>query len=134
METDKTDVVGETTSSAKDETDEPLPYPWPVPRRSRSYLTPAAWVADGGAWPDGPFSAEAPAVVAYAVHWARTLDAALEGVNRSRLCETIEIRRDTLYDLLNGGTWGDTITLMKLERELGITLWPPEPPSLPTRV
>lgn len=109
--------------------DVPLPYAWPVPRRSRSFLTPAAWLADGGTWPDGPFSDDAPTAVLYAAHWSRTLAGALAGVNKSALCSIAEIKRDTLYEILNGTTWADTITLVKLESALGVGLWPPAPLS-----
>lgn len=98
-----------------------------MPRRSQLYLTPAAWLAPGGVWPDGPWAQDAPPAVAYAAHWAKGLQAALVGINKSALCSAIDIKRDTLYDILNGTTWADTVTLVKLENELGVTLWPAQP-------
>lgn len=105
-----------------------LTYSCPVPRRSSAYLTPAAWLSEAGVWPEGPFVDDAPAAVGYAAAWARNLEAALVGINKSDLCRRVGLKRDTLYDILNGATWADTVTLVKLEVELGVTLWPARPP------
>jgi hypothetical protein len=39
----------------------------------------------------------------------------------------VEIKRDTLYEVLNGNTGADMSTLIKLETELSVTLWPRRP-------
>ena len=119
--------IAEEERSSRSELDVPLPYPWPVPRRSRLYLTPAEWVAPGGSWPVGPFLDDSPHAVAYAAHWATVLADALDGANKTAVCAAVEIKRDTLYEILNGNTWADTITLIKLETELSVTLWPRRP-------
>lgn len=93
-------------------------------RRSGEYLTPVQWLAEHGTWPDGPFLESSPLAVEYAAHWAEALAEALQGVNRSHLCSAIQIKRDTLYDILGGRTWADTITLIKLETHLDVSLWP----------
>lgn len=90
------------------------------------YKTPRDWVVEG-TWPDGVFAADAPDAVAHAVAIAKALDAALTQRTKSRVAHDAAIERSTLYDILSGKSWPDTVTLANLERELGTTLWPPHP-------
>ena len=87
---------------------------------------PRDWISQG-TWPDGPFTKDAPEDVAVAVAIARALDTALEGRNKSEIAKAANIERTTLYDILAGRSWPDTVTLAKLERELSQGLWPPFP-------
>lgn len=97
-----------------------------MPRRSSSYRVPCEWLVEG-TWPDGKFAADTPAAVAHAVAIARALSEALRGENKSQIAARAEIERSTLYDILAGKSWPDTVTLAKLERELSLTLWPQSP-------
>ena len=76
------------------------------------------------------FAPDAPDVVAYAVHVARVLAAAISDRNKSQVALDAGIDRSTLYDILAGRTWTDLITLAALERALGVPLWPSDPPAL----
>lgn len=100
-----------------------------VPRRSSAYRVPNQWLQDGG-WPEGTFSPDAPDAVAHAVAIAVALALALEGKNKSEVAAAAQIERSTLYDILTGKSWPDTVTLAKLEAHLGQSLWPstPAPP------
>ena len=98
-----------------------------MPRRSALYRTPNAWVSEGGAWPAGPFVADAPPPVRYAAFIAAALADALDGRARAEVARAAGLERSTLYDLLNGSTWADTITLAKLEIVLSASLWPERP-------
>lgn len=98
-----------------------------MPRRSASYRVPNAWLVQGE-WPDGEFSADAPDALAHAVAIAVALAGALEGRTKSQVAEAAQIERSTLYDILSGNTWPDTVTLAKLEAVLAVTLWPSGPP------
>jgi DNA-binding phage protein len=101
-----------------------------VPRRSRTFGVPSQWVV-AGKWPDtAQFSDDAPEAVAHALAIAIALAAALEGKNKSKVAQAAQIERSTLYDIIAGNTWPDTVTLAKLEAELGVTLWPSTPPKL----
>ena len=97
-----------------------------MPRRSKTYRSPRDWVSSG-TWPDGTFHHDAPEDVAVAVAIAKALEDALEGRNRTQVAGDAEIERSTLYDILQGRTWPDTVTLAKLERELNRGLWPTFP-------
>jgi hypothetical protein len=102
-----------------------------MPRRSNSYRVPCEWLATGS-WPDGTFEAETPDAVAHAVAIARALREALGDRNKSDLAGRAGIERSTLYDILAGKSWPDTVTLANLERELSTSLWPETPtPELP---
>ena len=68
-----------------------------------------------GTWPDGTFSQDAPDAVAYAVAIALALAAALKGRNKSEVAAAAGLERSTLYDILAGQTWPDTVTLARLE-------------------
>lgn len=83
-----------------------------------------------GEWPDGKFYADAPDLVAYAADLAKRLAKALEGKNKLRIAENAGVDRTTLYAVLNGDRWADTMTMAKLERELGVSLWPTKPKPL----
>ena len=97
-----------------------------MPRRSASYRAPSDWL-ETGTWPDGTFAADAPVEVAHAVAIALALTAALEDRNKSEVAAAAQIERSTLYDILNGRTWADTLTLAKLEAHLQTSLWPSDP-------
>ena len=42
-----------------------------------------------------------------------------------------QIDRSTIYDILAGRSWPDTVTLAKLERHLNLGLWPTHPRPAP---
>jgi hypothetical protein len=100
-----------------------------VPRRSSAYRAPQDWLVSG-TWPDGSFDPETPVAVAHAVAISVALTAALQGRNKSDVAKAAQIERSTLYDMLNGTTWPDTVTLANLEAILEVTLWPSKPPQL----
>ena len=65
--------------------------------------------------------------------YSRRLSKALEGANRTSIAIEAEVDRKSLYGLVSGTTWADMITLGKLERVLGVSLWPQQPPILRRR-
>lgn len=100
-----------------------------MPQRSEKLLEPREYLVEGE-WPDGAFAVDAPDSVAYTVHVAKALSAALAGLNKKKVADDARINRNTIYDLLGGKTWPDMVTLAVIEKALGITLWPSEPPTL----
>ena len=56
-----------------------------------------------------------------------TLQAALEGRSPRSLAAEADLAHTTLYDLLAGKTYGDVITVARLEASLGRSLWPSGP-------
>lgn len=105
-----------------------------LPRRSTSYRVPVEWMIDGE-WPSGTFDPQAPEAVSHAIAIAVALAAALDGQNKSKVAARASIDRSTLYDILAGRTWPDTVTLANLEAILDQPLWPTErPPRLNRRL
>lgn len=97
-----------------------------MPRRSSSYGAPRDWVLEGE-WPTATFREDTPGMVGHAVAIAVALSVALEGRSKSEVAKEADIERSTLYDILAGKTWPDTVTLAKLEAHLDTRLWPSEP-------
>lgn len=81
------------------------------------------WLASGS-WPDGHLSPDAPAEAHRALANALALSAALEGQNKRAVAEEADLAHSTVYDLLRGATYGDVITLARLEAVLRTPLWP----------
>jgi ribosome-binding protein aMBF1 (putative translation factor) len=100
-----------------------------MPRRSQIYGQPRDWLATG-TFPTGKFFANTPDFVSYAVYIATKLEDETRELNRSSLCREVELERSTLYDILGGRVWPDTVSLSKLEMHLKVRLWPDNPPPL----
>ena len=91
--------------------------------RRRKHVPPAAWL-HSGVWPDGPLASHAPpeAVTARAI--AINLALAIEGRSVRELAADADLAHTTVYDLLAGKTYGDVITIARLESTLKRPLWP----------
>lgn len=94
--------------------------------RRRQQSRPAEWLASGS-WPQGPLVSDAPPEARVARAIALTLQAALEGRSPRSLASEADLAHTTLYDLLAGKTYGDVITVARLEAALGRSLWPSRP-------
>lgn len=106
----------------------PRPTLTAMPRRSQQYATPRDWV-EGRQWPDGALLPDAPDVVRYALHISRQLRLAMAGRSKVDVARSAGIERTTLYDILDGRTWADTVSLARLEIALDARLWPASPPK-----
>lgn len=71
--------------------------------------------------------ADAPRALEHARAIAIRLAAALEGRVVTDVAEQADLSRSTVYDLVNGSTWPDLISLGKLETALDVDLLPPLP-------
>lgn len=80
-----------------------------------------------GGWPTGRATADAPRALEHARAIAIRLAAALEGRAVTDVAERADLARSTVYDLVNGASWPDLISLGKLEAALDIDLLPPLP-------
>lgn len=77
-----------------------------------------------GSWPEGTLVHDAPAAARYAQHISRVLAKRLAAENVSDVARRTGIARSTLRRICDGLTWGDVVTLAKLEQELNVRLWP----------
>jgi ribosome-binding protein aMBF1 (putative translation factor) len=94
--------------------------------RRRSAVGPPCKYVEGS-WPTGPAKADAPRALEHARAIAIRLAAALEGRAVTDVAERADLARSTVYDLVNGASWPDLISLGKLEAALDIDLLPPLP-------
>ncbi len=91
--------------------------------RRRKHAPPVAWL-NSGTWPHGPLSPDAPpeAITARAI--AANLDVAIQRRSVRQLAADADLAHTTIYDLLAGNTYGDVITISRLEAALDQRLWP----------
>lgn len=92
-----------------------------MPRRTGEVGSPVSYVPEG-AWPDGELDGSEPA--AYAQHVARRLRDAIGDRSLRSVAEEAGLQHTTVSDVLNGRTWPDMLTLVRLEQALDVKLWP----------
>jgi len=96
-----------------------------MPNRRSTVRPPRDYVS--GEWPYGLPVADAPRALQHARAISLRLVEALEGRNVSEVAQQADLARSTLYDLAQGRTWPDLISLGKLEDALGVPLLPALP-------
>lgn len=90
---------------------------------------PRAYLAAGGAWPDGPFMEAAPNEVEFIATLVRHLTASIaaardaEGTDVAALAVAADLSAATVYSLLAGRSWGEARTIFRLETALQRPLW-----------
>ncbi|HLU30988.1 MAG: XRE family transcriptional regulator [Acidimicrobiia bacterium] len=96
-----------------------------VTNRGRRALRggPAAYV-ESGRWPTGAIRPDAPGATWWAAEISRRLASALAEESKSATAEATGMARSTLYDILNGTTWPDLVTLVALEEHLHVAIIP----------
>ncbi len=94
---------------------------------ARKYAPPRSWVAEGGEWPDGPFTPDAPpyAVVTAAV--VRAYRQAAGSRSLRSVAGPAGIDPTSLSRMLSGETVPDVHTVAVLEDALNAALWPEYP-------
>lgn len=94
-------------------------------RRRSAVGPPATYVT--GTWPHGQPVAGAPRALEHARSVAIRLAEAVDGRSVTEVAEASNLARSTIYDLINGKTWPDLVSLGQLEEALGVPLLPPLP-------
>ncbi|MEI8002612.1 MAG: transcriptional regulator, partial [Actinomycetes bacterium] len=93
-----------------------------MPSRSGLERRPADYLQDGD-WPTGHLRPDAPAEAYLAAAMTRRLTAALAGRSARSIARDAGISAQTVLNLLAGLSWGDVVTVARLERTLGAALW-----------
>ncbi len=91
--------------------------------RRRNQARPVEWLSSGE-WPSGGLKPEAPPEAVAAKAISLNLEAALEGRSPRGLAAEANLAHTTIYDLLSGKSYGDVITVSRLEAALDRNLWP----------
>lgn len=80
-----------------------------------------------GEWPNDPAVANAPRAVEHARAISVRLAEALRDRSVTDVAAEADLARSTIYDLVNGSTWPDLVSLGKLSDALGVDLLPALP-------
>ncbi|WP_326727662.1 helix-turn-helix transcriptional regulator [Streptomyces phaeochromogenes] len=86
---------------------------------------PRSYAVDPDKWPDARIVGEPAAAVVQTI--ARRLATALgerPDLSLRALATQSDVGRQTIGDLLAGAGWPDVLTVCRLERALGLALWP----------
>ena len=94
-----------------------------MPNRGRLQGEPLSYVADGD-WLTGELIADAPVEVRACRLAIQRLELAIHDMPRGQAAAMLGISRQTLYDLLKGRNFFDTLSLARAENALGQRLWP----------
>jgi hypothetical protein len=84
--------------------------------------TPREYVIQG-AWPDGTLAKGAPFEARHVAEMAKRLKDAIGDRTLRSVAKESNVSIGTLSSLLGGKTWGDVVTLVRLEQALGVGLW-----------
>ena len=84
---------------------------------------PRDYLAPGGAWPTGPFTGKLPPEARLARALAKRLDDARGKKSRREVARLAKVDPQTVINVLDGRTWGDLVTIARLERGLETQLW-----------
>lgn len=83
-----------------------------------------------GTWPEGPFEADAPEELSFYVEVVSRLrglcDDRAAGDDQqtvSDIASAARLSTATVYNILEGRTWGELLTIYRLEKQLGARLW-----------
>ena len=92
-------------------------------RRRNLLKHPRNYLADGGEWPAGPFKQQLPPEARLARALARRLETARGNKSRQEVGRLAKVHCQTVINVLEGRTWGDLVTISRLERGLKTELW-----------
>ena len=98
-------------------------------KRRRELDQPCEYLDRYGEWPDGPFEEDAPAELQFYAGVARRLrDAcaaakAEEGKEIADIASDAQLGAATVYNILQGRSWCELLTIHRLEKALNKPLW-----------
>ena len=106
---------------------------WPLlcPGRAlapRAEVPPRDYLVACGRWPGGPFHPDTPREACFLIDVARRLgelcaDQSTRGVTVTAIAQRANLSTQTVFNLLEGKTWGDLPTIYRLEVALSAALW-----------
>lgn len=99
-----------------------------MPARRDLRSRPCDYLSVSGQWPGGPFDEGIPREALFAVGVARRLrdlcdEAAAGGITVTEVAGRANLSAQTVFNLLEGKTWGDLPSIYRLEVALGAVLW-----------
>jgi hypothetical protein len=94
-----------------------------VPKRSGTLAQPNTYIAKNQQWPHGKLAPNAPFEATIQQRLSRRLDTAIGNRSLRNLSAAANVSPQTISALIKGTTWGDLVTLARLEHALNTTLW-----------
>jgi hypothetical protein len=94
-----------------------------MPTRARLASAPAEYLLAGESWPTGRLAKSAPPEATLAAGIASRMVEAMGGLSIRELARRSDVSPQTVSNLLAGRSWGDLVTLARIERALGVSLW-----------
>lgn len=98
-----------------------------MPARRNLKTSPRDYVLARGKWPHGPFWARAPDELHFFVALAKRLRGLCDDEDRNTTITAVardaDLSPQTVFNLLEGKTWGDLPTIYRLEVALNARLW-----------
>ena len=94
---------------------------------ARKYAPPRTWVVDGGTWPEGPFTNDAPPYATVTAAVVRQYRLAAGQRSLRSVAAAAGIDPTSLGRTLAGETVPDVHTVAVLEEALDVPLWPAYP-------
>ena len=99
-----------------------------VPARRDLRSRPRDYLSASGLWPDGPFDVDTPREAFFVVGVARRLrdlcdEHSTRGVTVTEVAQRANLSTQTVFNLLQGNSWGDLPSIYRLEVALGAALW-----------
>ena len=82
--------------------------------------------AKAGTWPDGALRKGAPPEAAAAQHISRVLRdfCAARGLSSRKAAKAAGMTQGAIYNVLSGRAWPNSGVVARIERKLGVVLWP----------
>lgn len=98
-----------------------------MPARRNLETSPRDYVLSRGKWPNGPFRQRAPDEFYFFVELAKRLRLLCEDHDRDTTITAVardaDLSPQTVFNLIEGKTWGDLPTIYRLEVALNKRLW-----------
>lgn len=98
-----------------------------VPPRRGLKSRPLDYLKTRGTWPDGPFWKQTPDEALFFIQVAKRLHELCYDDDRdmtvTAIAEEANLSTQTVFNLLEGKTWGDLPSIYRLEVALGARLW-----------
>lgn len=94
-----------------------------MPARTGLRGHPADYLATGEEWPHGRLVRDAPDEVRLVAGIVQRLQAVADGLGTREMSRRAGLSPQTVSNLLTGKTYGDVVTIARLERALDVELW-----------
>ena len=99
-----------------------------VSTRRKKLSKPRDYLLEGGKWPHGRFRRDAPEELEFYLEIVRRLrkicdDEERKGVTIADIASAAKLSTATVYNILEGNSWGELLTIYRLEKALDKKLW-----------